>query len=160
MSIKIVLTTTNDAKISSHICVPVTGASKDVSIQVTMLLPTEIVKEVLTSFVVVINSKITCNGRHQHVEEWVKMGSPDSVILYLSEAVARSQKILDTENASSPKSSTICFQKDLFHFTVFFSFSVLQTRGIMLITWYLLLIHVHNFLGSVSAECLLFCNNC
>lgn len=48
MSIKIVLTATNDAKISSHVCVPVTGASKDVSIQVTMLLPTEIVKEVLT----------------------------------------------------------------------------------------------------------------
>lgn len=50
VSIKIVLTATNDGKIVSHVFVPVTGASKDVSIQVTMLLPTEIVEEVLTFF--------------------------------------------------------------------------------------------------------------
>lgn len=54
MSIKIVLTATNDAKIASHVFVPVIGASKDVSIQVTVLLPTEIFKEVLTLFLLLM----------------------------------------------------------------------------------------------------------
>lgn len=54
MSIKIVLTATNDSKIASHVFVPVIGASKDVSIQVTVLLPTEIFKEVLTFFLLLM----------------------------------------------------------------------------------------------------------
>jgi len=40
---KIVLTATNNAKIASHAFVPVMGASKDVSIQITISLPAEIV---------------------------------------------------------------------------------------------------------------------
>lgn len=49
-ALKIVLTVANDAKIESHVPVPVMGASKDASIQITISLPGEIVKEVLTFF--------------------------------------------------------------------------------------------------------------
>lgn len=57
-ALKIVLTVANDAKIESHVPVPVMGASKDVSIQITISLPGEIVKEVLTFFLLMIKSHI------------------------------------------------------------------------------------------------------
>lgn len=52
--LKRVLTATNDAKVASHVFVPVMGASKDVSIQITISLPAEIVKEVLTFFLLLV----------------------------------------------------------------------------------------------------------
>lgn len=48
--VKIVFTATKDAKIVSHLFVPITGASKDESILITISSPAEIVKEVLTFF--------------------------------------------------------------------------------------------------------------
>lgn len=52
--LKRVRTATNDAKIASHIFVPVMGASKDVSIQITISLRAEIVKEVLIFFLLLV----------------------------------------------------------------------------------------------------------
>lgn len=52
--LKIVLTAINDAKIASHVFVPAMGASKDGSIQITISLPAEIVKEVLTFFLLLM----------------------------------------------------------------------------------------------------------
>lgn len=52
--LKIVLTATNNAKIVSPVFVPVMGASKDESIQITVSLPAEIVKEVLTFFLLLM----------------------------------------------------------------------------------------------------------
>lgn len=52
--LKIVLTAINDAKIASHIFVPAMGASNDGSVQITISLPAEIVKEVLTFFLLLM----------------------------------------------------------------------------------------------------------
>lgn len=77
--LKIVLTAANDAKIESHVPVPVMGASKDSDYN----LITRRNCQRSTYIFLFINDKITCNGRHQDLEEWAKTGSPDTVILYL-----------------------------------------------------------------------------
>lgn len=69
MSIKIVLTATNVAKVATHVFVPVIGASKDMSIQVTVLLPTEIVKEVFMYFLLLMiksHRRMSKDGKSRH----------------------------------------------------------------------------------------------
>ena len=109
----------------------------------------------------VINDKITCNGRHQGLEEWAKMGSPDTVTLYLYWGSGQEPEKLWTQKRPLPQRAPPLTWREICVISqFFFSFPVLQTRGIIMITWYLLLIHVHKALGTIrSAECLLFCNN-
>lgn len=115
-----------------------------------------------TYIFLVINDKITRNGRHKDLEEWAKMGSPDTVILYLYWGSGQKPKKLWTQKRPLPqRGPPLTCRETCVISQFFFSFSVSQTRGIIMITLYLLLIHVHKTLGIVrSAECSLFCNNC
>lgn len=113
-----------------------------------------------TYIFLVINDKITCNGRHEVLEEGAKMGSPDTY-LYMYWGSGQEPETLWTQKRPLPQRAPLLICRETCVISqFFFSFSVLQTRGIIMITWYLLLIHVHKALGTIrSAECLLFCNN-
>lgn len=105
-----------------------------------------------TYIFLIINDKITCNGSHQDLEEWAKMGSSDTVILYLYRGNGQepekfwTQRRLLLQGAPPSTCREICAISQFF-----FSYFTLQTRGIRIITWCLLLIQNCKALGTIHA---------
>lgn len=122
--LKIVLTAANDAKIESRVPVPVMGASKDSDYN----LITRRNCQRSTYIFLFINNKITCNGRHQDLEEWAKTGSPDTVILYLYWGSGQKPDKLWTKKRPLPQQAPPLTCRLICVISQFFIFSVLRNR--------------------------------
>lgn len=153
-ALKIVLTVANDSKIESHVPVPVMGASKDASIQITISLPGEIVKEVLTFFLLLMIKSYIMGGTKtmKNEQRW----EVHTLLFFIcTEVVARSQ----TKGRLHPQPAPLDLWGCICVISQFIIFSVTD-QSATVITWCLLLIHAHKAHSTVrSTDCLLCHDN-